>query len=998
MAAVFETAIFITVSIYLGHIFAKRVFSNVNKIQERYRIITEYSPLSIELYNAYGYLLSANQSCFTMLGIKDISEISTFYLFDDPYISEEHKNDLKAGKTINYDVEIDFDKIKQSRVYSTSKSGKLFVNITMVAIKEDGKNTSGYLRQMRDITERRYFKKAFMESESKYRFLVENSHDILYTLSSDGIFTFVSDSWTVLLGHEVSEVLGQSFQKFIDPEDLPKCFIWIKKFLQTGLRQGSIEYRVKHKNGSWRWHSSNGVPFKDEAGNVIGFEGNAHDITDSKNQEKLLKDTEQQLELAVEGSSVGLWDYRVETKKIFTNHILAAFLGYSPEVQNYSLKEWQELCNKEDVAKTTKLLVQYLRGEKPVFEAELRVKHKMGYWNWILLRGAVNERDKQGRPLRISGTAVNIARLKDSERRQILISKILSILNSSVSYDLAFENIVKSIDNELDIHAIGIRLQNGEDYPFVATKGFSKEFLATENSLVIRDKNGLALKDEKEKTRLSCICGRVLSGDTDSSNPLFTKNGSAWTTHIVLLPEIPELKEPDFKARPCCLEEGFLSFVIVPIRNKDAIIGSLHLSDRRGNRFTEEVIADIEKIGSIIGVWLKRKQVEDKLNVSEAQLRKAEEIGKTGSWEYNLDTFELRWSDEVFRIYERDKALGIPSSFEEEKYYSPEDRKKIMEMVAISTKTGKETRYEFKIDLPGGKSKTISSVCVGKRDTSGKVVKISGIVQDISERKNLEEELNQTRKMEALGSLSAGIAHDFNNILGIVLGFSDITLKMPLKEEGVKDNIMQIKKAAVKAANLTSQLLAFSRKQPVIRKPLALNNSICDIKNMLERIIGENIHFELQLDPELKNILADKGQLDQVLINLVTNSKHAMPKGGKLFIKTENIKLDEKKSKYIPDSIPGDFVCVTVADTGLGMSQEQLKRLFEPFYTTKEFGKGSGLGLSVIYGIAKQQEGWVNVSSIINKGTEFKIYLPVLTGTHVLEIEKESLAALPASF
>jgi len=250
------------------------------------------------------------------------------------------------------------------------------------------------------------------------------------------------------------------------------------------------------------------------------------------------------------------------------------------------------------------------------------------------------------------------------------------------------------------------------------------------------------------------------------------------------------------------------------------------------------------------------------------------------------------------------------------------------------------------------------------------------MIKDNTKLLSVEEQLLHNVKMQAVGTLTAGIAHDFNNMLGIIIGYSEISLKIVGEDERLANNIKQINQAAAKAANLTAQLLAFSRKQPVKYEILSVNDSVSGIKKMLERIIGENIVLETFLIPGLQTIYSDKGRLDQILINLVTNAVHAMPNGGKISIKTENIKLDEKTSKNIDHSRPGEFVCLSVLDTGVGISPEQFKHLFEPFYTTKPAGKGTGLGLPVIYDIVNKQKGWINIDSTAGKGAEFKLYFP----------------------
>jgi len=293
---------------------------------------------------------------------------------------------------------------------------------------------------------------------------------------------------------------------------------------------------------------------------------------------------------------------------------------------------------------------------------------------------------------------------------------------------------------------------------------------------------------------------------------------------------------------------------------------------------------------------IKCQKMETTLRLSEAQLKAAEQIGKTGGWEYDIALNKGTWTDEMFSIFGRDKAQGHPTFEEAIVYYSPSEGKNLKELIDLIKKTGQEYEYEFMINLSGGKKRVARSKIVPIKDKKGRIIKLQGIVRDISEQKQLEEQILQTRKMETIGTLAGGIAHDFNNMLGIIIGYADITLKLAEKESKISENVRQIKYAARRAAGLTKQLLTFSRKQPAEKTVLSLNMVLAGIKEMLESLMGENIKFELEESPSLKNIYADKSQLEQVIINLVTNSVYAMRDGGKINIRTENVFIDEAAS------------------------------------------------------------------------------------------------------
>ena len=239
-----------------------------------------------------------------------------------------------------------------------------------------------------------------------------------------------------------------------------------------------------------------------------------------------------------------------------------------------------------------------------------------------------------------------------------------------------------------------------------------------------------------------------------------------------------------------------------------------------------------------------------------------------------------------------------------------------------------------------------------------------------------QEQLRQAQKMEAIGQLAGGIAHDFNNLLTAITGYSDLSLRKIEKENSLHRNILEIKKAADRAAGLTRQLLAFSRKQVLQLKILNLNDVINNTNKMLGRLIGADIEVEMLLTPGLWNVTADPGQIDQVLINLAVNARDAMPQGGKLTIQTTNVEMDPGIARDYVSVQAGRHVLLTVSDTGCGMDEATQQRIFDPFFTTKEVGKGTGLGLSTVYGIIKQSGGYISLESAVGKGTTFRIYLP----------------------
>jgi hypothetical protein len=263
-----------------------------------------------------------------------------------------------------------------------------------------------------------------------------------------------------------------------------------------------------------------------------------------------------------------------------------------------------------------------------------------------------------------------------------------------------------------------------------------------------------------------------------------------------------------------------------------------------------------------------------------------------------------------------------------------------------------------------------------------------GIARDITERKraekeraSLQEQLQQAQKLESIGRLAGGVAHDFNNLLTVINGYGDLVLSQLQEEDPLREHVDEIRKAGERAAELTRQLLVFSRKQIVEPKPLDLNAVVTESEKMLRRLLREDIELVAELDPSLGMVMADPGQLHQVLMNLVVNAREAMHRGGRLTIETANTEVDEVCAAGHPEILPGPFVLLTVSDTGAGIGKEIQKRIFDPFFTTKPDGEGTGLGLSTVYGIVRQCGGAISVFSEPGQGTTFKVYLPRIEAT-----------------
>ncbi len=372
----------------------------------------------------------------------------------------------------------------------------------------------------------------------------------------------------------------------------------------------------------------------------------------------------------------------------------------------------------------------------------------------------------------------------------------------------------------------------------------------------------------------------------------------------------------------------------------------------------------------------KRRHAEEALRQSEERFREMAANIREVFWSTTTDgsrilyvspAYEQTWGRSIADL------LAHPARWLEAVW--PDDQRHAVAAVQLLA-TGVPYNIEYRIVRPDGTTRWIEDRGYPVLNSAGTVERLVGVAVDITERKHLEAQLHQAQKMEAIGQLAGGVAHDFNNVLTVVTGYARLLLDGGSMPAEAIEPLTQIYTAGTRAANLTRQLLVFSRKQTVSRRAIDLNEVVDEIAKMLQRLIGEHITLKLDLSPTPPIVEADPGMIEQVLMNLAVNARDAMAEGGVLTLATEVIHITKPESRNHPQARAGDFVALTVHDTGSGIAPENLTRIFEPFFTTKEAGHGTGLGLATAFGIVQLHQGWIEVESKVGVSTCFRVLLP----------------------
>jgi PAS domain S-box-containing protein len=780
--------------------------------------------------------------------------------------------------------------------------------------------------------------------------LTENNPIAIVVLGANDCVQMCNPAFERLFQHTQRELKGEGLDHLIAPENLANEANDLTRRVGTGSTVRATTRR-RRRDGVFLDVQIIGVPLVMH-GRQIGTIGMYEDITERKSAERAQRVAEERLRTLFENAIEGIFQTTAEGRYLSANPALARLFGYSSpaemmaSIENIGNQLYADPWRREEFKR-----IMEEQDHVEGFEYELIRRDGKRVW---INENAHAVRDEQGKLLYYEGTVEDITERKRAEAERQASMEIIRSVNMTDNLDDLLRGIHVALKKVLYAENCFVALHEP------ATDMFHFPFLADQFDAA----------PPPQKVGQSCTA-------------YVFRTGKAMLIPQSVFDRLVEQGKVELVGTPSP------SWLGVPLRSPSATIGVLvvqHYQDP--GAYTQRDLEFLSSVGGQIALAIERKRHEVALRESEARLRVLIEQLPAILWTIDKNLrFTSAMGAGLTRVgLHANEIVGKTLS----EFFETSDANFLP--ITSHRRAVMGEPNTFHMEWRNG-----SYACHAEplRNENGRCEGAICMALDVSDRKKLEEQLRQAQKMEAVGRLAGGIAHDFNNLLMVIQGHAELLTDRMKPGESLRRNAEQIQEASQRATSLTRQLLAFSRKQMLAPVVLNVQAVVSDMGKILRRLIGEDVELVTVNAPDLKRVKADRSQIEQVIMNLAVNARDAMPRGGKLTIETTNVEFDDSYSRAPVVLMPGRYVMLAVTDNGCGMDADTQAHIFEPFYTTKEKGKGTGLGLATVYGIVKQSGGYVWVYSEIGRGTTFKIYLPSVEEEVAPREIRQAVASLP---
>lgn len=996
--------------------------------EARFRSILQNSGDAFYLLKRGGHIVDVNDEACHQLGYTREELIGKTVDFID--VGYQKHRGLNLTQRLDTGERITFE----SR--HCRKDGTEFpVEIRLSPFMQDGARYS--VASVRNITER-------MQAEERLRqqqMLLEESQALSHLGSFEwdirtNRLTWSSELYRIYgLEPGETEITLERFISHLHPEDRRK----VEGAIQAACSGASgfrTEERIIRSSGEVRILASIGKVITDDQGLPIRIIGACQDVTEQKQAAAELESSQKLVAAMAQASPLMIYVFDLTERKIlYSNFQLVWDLGYSlEELKLRALDEISRLIHPDDFARFPELLKRWDTAEDGlILETEYRVLDAHGQWRWIISRDTVLERDSSGKVIQLIGTAWDTTERKNSElAMRETVSRMLATLESTADGILVVDlegriqdfnrQFLKTWGMSADLinegrredlisafnqisgmqHVLG-QLKDPEGFVRRVSEIYQTPDIATFDVLEFLD--GRVVERYSQPQRIDGVpVGRVWSFRDVTARR--TAERALQLTQFTVDRAVDSVfwVNPDgeilYVNEAACKTLGFERSELVgkTVPDIDPNFPADHWKAHweevksRGSFTFESDHA--RKDGRVIQteVTVNYLQYEGReyncAVMRDITLRRKTEAQRDRLWNQSPDLMCI--CDLHGSIRQANPAWEHLLNWKEDElkqqswlqYVHPDDRDQTQRSLQSVIRGEAVTDLTHRLRTAKGEWHWISWSIIPVLNEE--VLYAFG--RDVTEARHLAEQFQQSQKMEAIGRLAGGVAHDFNNLLTVINGYAEMLLTDFAAGEPYREPIAEIKRSGERAAELTSQLLAFSRRSLVAPRMLNLNLIVESMGKMLKRLIGEDIQLTIELDPKLPGIVGDQGRLEQVLMNLAVNSRDAMPKGGRLSVETHRVAVTDFQHPDDPAMTPGDYVCLRLVDTGEGMTNEVRARIFEPFFTTKEVGKGTGLGLSVVHGIVSQFGGTIIVDSEPECGTTVSIYFPAAAPQEVSDV------------